>query len=289
MQRQSNLDRRKGRPSFGRRQLGRSISPQQVISGFDMADRQMRAQMRAVNAFKSRLGIKNITDANLARLKNRRGISAGRMRSLNEILRIKPEYVSSLRESARARRLIKLGLVRDPKFVQIENLAAFTHNVFQIMRSCEASGRQYSMAILDIDKFKRINDSFGHGVGDVVISEMASMLSAFAKKHGGAAARVGGEEFRVFVAMSPKELRTRIVELQKTFSDALEKPERRGAQPINSWQNWTAPTFSAGISAKKGNKKTLLNNVLNRLSTESDSALYKAKETRNTVAVFVKP
>ncbi len=286
MQRQSPLGRRRGRPSLGRRESARLISPQQMISDFDMADRKMRAQMRAVHALKSKLGVKNIVDSNIARLKKRWAKNREKTRLLDNLLDIKPEYVSSIKKSAWARRLLKIRLVRDPKFVQIENLAAFTHNVFQIMRACEANGQQYSMAIVDIDKFKRINDSFGHGVGDVVISEMASMLSNFAKKYGGAAARVGGEEFRVFVAMSPKEFQAKLAGLQIAFSRSLEKPERRGTKPIKDWTGWTAPTFSAGISAKKGNKQALLNNVLSRLSTESDAALYEAKKTRNAVLVF---
>jgi diguanylate cyclase (GGDEF)-like protein len=140
------------------------------------------------------------------------------------------------------------------------------------------------MVIFDIDRFKRINDKFGHGVGDLVINEIADLLDAFAKRFGGHAARVGGEEFRVFVPIEAKRLVPEIKALQKAFSQNLARPERRGVNPIKSWNGWTAPTFSVGISGRNGKKtKRSLANILSALATESDAALYTAKKKRNDV------
>src|SRR5690606_3014830 len=59
-----------------------------------------------------------------------------------------------------------------------------------------ATAAQPAVLLADIDDFKKINDTFGHDVGDRVISAVAQVL----EKHGGAdiTGRVGGEEFALF-------------------------------------------------------------------------------------------
>lgn len=54
-----------------------------------------------------------------------------------------------------------------------------------------------SLALFDIDKFKMVNDTYGHQCGDEVIRYVASLLNKGAIKHGGIAGRYGGEEFVV--------------------------------------------------------------------------------------------
>ncbi len=52
-----------------------------------------------------------------------------------------------------------------------------------------------SVALFDIDKFKNVNDTYGHLVGDEVIKMVARVSAEYAEKHGGFACRYGGEEF----------------------------------------------------------------------------------------------
>ncbi len=52
-----------------------------------------------------------------------------------------------------------------------------------------------SVALFDIDKFKNVNDTYGHLVGDEVIKMVAHVSAEYAEKHGGFACRYGGEEF----------------------------------------------------------------------------------------------
>lgn len=52
-----------------------------------------------------------------------------------------------------------------------------------------------SLALFDIDKFKMINDTYGHSCGDEVIRHVAALLNQGALEHGGIAGRYGGEEF----------------------------------------------------------------------------------------------
>ena len=66
----------------------------------------------------------------------------------------------------------------------------------------ERKTRQLSIISLDIDHFKRINDSFGHGAGDLVLQEVGSILQAHVRDTD-IASRVGGEEFLLLLSESP--------------------------------------------------------------------------------------
>jgi diguanylate cyclase (GGDEF)-like protein/PAS domain S-box-containing protein len=78
----------------------------------------------------------------------------------------------------------------------LPNRACLEEKLRETLAHCERSGRQAALLCLDVDRFKQINDTYGHGVGDMCLQEVASRLAEWA---GGTdvAARVGGEEFSV--------------------------------------------------------------------------------------------
>lgn len=65
----------------------------------------------------------------------------------------------------------------------------------QFIRTAEEEKTPLSIALFDIDHFKRVNDTYGHLFGDLVIKTIAGFASEMAKKYRGFAARYGGEEF----------------------------------------------------------------------------------------------
>lgn len=71
----------------------------------------------------------------------------------------------------------------------LPNLARLTAN------AC-ASGRRIAALLLDLDRFKQINDAFGHAAGDVVLAEIGERLRRGLRPHD-LAARIGGEEFLI--------------------------------------------------------------------------------------------
>jgi len=151
--------------------------------------------------------------------------------------------------------------------------------VFKIIRKCESEHEYYSLATIDLDNFKQLNDRYGHGAGDVVIDQIAKRLSEFAKEHNGAAARVGGEEFKLIVSMPPEELLNKLTELKNQFSHSLSNPEQFDVKPITSWEGWRGPSFSAGISNRVGSgKEQQVGSIVSKLALDSDAALYRAKE-----------
>ncbi len=58
----------------------------------------------------------------------------------------------------------------------------------------------HTLALFDLDGFKNYNDTFGHPAGDSLLARLGSSLSAFATAHGGAAYRIGGDEFCLLCA-----------------------------------------------------------------------------------------
>ena len=130
-------------------------------------------------------------------------------------------------------------------------------------------GSNIGVALLDLDKFKNINDTLGHGTGDVVLKQAAEVLAQTVRK-GDLLARWGGEEF---LAIFPE------TDLEGTLA-AAEK--LRLAVQSASWPALETPgvTVSIGVALKAPSVswETALK--------EADAALYRAKESgRNQVCL----
>jgi diguanylate cyclase len=74
------------------------------------------------------------------------------------------------------------------------NRRVFDEALRGALAAWHAQGKQVSIAILDIDRFKALNDGFGHMAGDLVLREVARLLKEHAPR-GAFVARYGGEEF----------------------------------------------------------------------------------------------
>lgn len=151
-------------------------------------------------------------------------------------------------------------------------------------------GRNYAIAMLDVDHFKRFNDTYGHDVGDQVLRLVASRIR---RVRGGTAYRYGGEEFCVvFPRRSVEEcaefieqIREEIADYRMSLRDSGLRPRRarqgsrrRGATPLGSDQ--VSVTLSAGIAAR-GDDDHGSQSVMQK----ADRMLYKAKKAgRNRVA-----
>ncbi len=81
----------------------------------------------------------------------------------------------------------------DP-LTDLPNRAAFLERIRQVVRSAEQDGRPVAVAIIDLDRFKEVNDTLGHDSGDVLINEMARRLSRHVRGED-TVARLGGDEF----------------------------------------------------------------------------------------------
>lgn len=129
-----------------------------------------------------------------------------------------------------------------------------------------------SLMVLDIDRFKAINDNFGHDTGDRVIIEVVRISSAILRKND-VFGRMGGEEFAILLPETPLQeadlIANRLcVQISQANVRAAEKP--------------VAFTISCGVTQLENDDESP-EQILKR----ADVALYKAKQQgRNKVIVF---
>ncbi|MEL7357910.1 MAG: AAA-like domain-containing protein [Cyanobacteria bacterium J06555_13] len=82
---------------------------------------------------------------------------------------------------------------------QLSNRRVFDLQLGQAWQRSKESGLALSLIILDIDCFKRYNDTYGHLTGDFCLKQVANVLRSRVRKASGTAARYGGEEFAVIL------------------------------------------------------------------------------------------
>jgi len=130
-----------------------------------------------------------------------------------------------------------------------------------------------SLLMLDLDHFKRINDTFGHLGGDDVLKSFAQLVRSCLRKED-LLARYGGEEF---VVLLPGASQT------AAYSLAQRIREEVSARPLTANGQLVRVTVSVGLACEGGDTLPSLEAMLER----ADEALYKAKhEGRNQVIVL---
>lgn len=141
----------------------------------------------------------------------------------------------------------------------------------QHQKRLERSGHhRFCLALLDIDHFKRINDTHGHNVGDEVLREFAATLQS-SLRDTDVLARWGGEEFLLLINDTAPE--------QANFG--LDRArELLAAKPLLSHMPDLKVTFSAGLTSYDDDEE------LSQCIERADKALYQAKRTgRNRTVV----
>ena len=130
-------------------------------------------------------------------------------------------------------------------------------------------GKELSLIMLDIDFFKKVNDTYGHDVGDIVIRDVAAIIKSFVNESAGeAAGRWGGEEF--FLLLPDKGLK----------EAAAIAEELRKAVEAHEFETAGHKTVSLGVV--NVNAASDYQGIFIR----ADQALYEAKEGgRNRVVI----
>lgn len=144
-------------------------------------------------------------------------------------------------------------------------------------------GGLYTVAMLDVDHFKKFNDTYGHDTGDAVLRMIANKMSKVTG--GGAAYRYGGEEFTiVFTGKSSADVKSHLENLRESIADTpfvINRASRRKSdKKVKRTKNKSVKvTVSIGVSDSSNNASTPWD-VLKL----SDKALYRAKgKGRNCV------
>jgi diguanylate cyclase (GGDEF)-like protein len=145
----------------------------------------------------------------------------------------------------------------------------------------------YSMAMVDIDYFKKFNDKYGHDVGDDVLRLVASKIKLVSG--GGRAFRYGGEEFAlIFSGKTLEEMLPHLEILRDTISQAKFTPRDKGRPKKKperiTKSNSNTKKLSVTVSIGAAEKNTAIKTAQDVL-TAADKALYRAKKNgRNRVS-----
>ena len=145
-------------------------------------------------------------------------------------------------------------------------------------------GRKYSVAMMDIDHFKKFNDTYGHDIGDQVLKLVATQLAKV--KSGGRVFRYGGEEFTVIF---PRKQAEQTLQELETLRQAIADYQMVIRQPVRVGKDGrkmkkSANTKSVSVTISIGVATRLPKQNFEQVMKAADKKLYQAKKNgRNNV------
>ncbi len=188
--------------------------------------------------------------------------------------------------------IITLSVLRDSYNMAFRDDLTGIPSRRSLNESLHGLGRRYTVAMIDVDHFKRFNDTYGHDVGDQVLKMVARKMMNVGG--GGRAYRYGGEEFTIiFSGRRAEDALPHLEELRVAIADyrlALRSGERpkdkrqgkgqRGSSAARGEGAYASVTVSIGV-AESGEE---LKNAVGVMKA-ADEALYKAKNRgRNQIS-----
>ncbi len=142
----------------------------------------------------------------------------------------------------------------------VANRRSFDGELARSVAWARETGETLALATVDIDHFKKINDTWGHGVGDQALQAVANALRVIARREDDVVARLGGDEFAVL-------LRTDRLSARRAADEVRTALEAVDSLPCGT------PGLSIGIALMPDHAGTA-----DELRAASDAALYEAKE-----------
>lgn len=151
----------------------------------------------------------------------------------------------------------------------------FEKDLEEEIRTANAYGKNPSLVGIDLDRFKNVNDTYGHPQGDSVLKELVTLCRRYIRKDDkgvdlDAIGRIGGEEFLMLLLETPIQRALEIAESLKKEVETHKFTNLSGKEPIKL-------TASFGVLEYSGQYDKP------RFLDEVDKLLYQAKKTRNTV------
>gem|GEM_PF-1740472 len=154
----------------------------------------------------------------------------------------------------------------DP-MTEVVNRSTFLVDLGKAIEEAKISGEMFALLFIDLDKFKEINDSLGHGIGDTLLIQFAKRMKENIR-HRDVVGRIGGDEFLILLRDIDKG---KVEALVKRMHDHFSQPYLIKDQELLS-------TSSIGIAMYPVDGESP-----KVLMQKADIALYKAKEQRNHV------
>jgi diguanylate cyclase (GGDEF)-like protein len=141
------------------------------------------------------------------------------------------------------------------------------------VKRSQRTGAPLSLVLVDIDDFKKLNDSLGHAAGDTVLAHIASVMQQ-AIRDTDLLARYGGEEFVLLAPQTDLSGACRLAE--KLRRDIAENPP-----PVVGPQGSIRVTVSMGVAQLRSSARQLFD--------EADRALYRAKQSGKDCLCLAEP
>lgn len=154
----------------------------------------------------------------------------------------------------------------------LPNRAYLTRSIETKIREAEVSGRKIAFFFIDLDKFKDINDSLGHNIGDVLLKQVAERMTSLLT-NGNVLARQGGDEFIMVAEDAQTE-----ADMESLANKILQEASR--PFEVQDRELWIGASVGIAQYPKDGTDAV-------ELLQFSDTAMYRAKASgRNTFAFF---
>ena len=158
------------------------------------------------------------------------------------------------------------------------NRRAMEKTVPRILDLERRDGKNSSILMIDIDKFKNVNDEYGHGTGDEVLKEVVAVIKETIRKSD-FTFRYGGEEFVIFLANASldqshvlaEKIRKKVEELKVSHKEKIIDPTISiGCMSTSELDRWLSE-----------DKNKDLKEVMNDLIDKADTAMYYSKKHKD--------
>jgi len=185
------------------------------------------------------------------------------------------EQLDSINNQLREQNKTLKVLSETDSLTGLYNRQHLTERLKRLLASSRRSGRKFAVLMLDLDHFKKLNDAYGHLVGDEALKLIADILRHTLRKRD-YAARFGGEEFLVLLPGADARRGEEIAERLRSVI---------AGKPLQLEDATLKITLSIGLAVYPE-----VGNDVDSLIRAADDALYKAKDAgRNRCVIADKP
>lgn len=176
--------------------------------------------------------------------------------------------MAALYQIARQKRQVEALSVTD-ELTGLNNRRALLEQANRLFAQSTRTGDPVSLALIDIDHFKQVNDVHGHPTGDRILVELAALLKQYVRR-ADVVARIGGEEFCVLMPSTDAD---GAAELCERLRQAVDEYDFRGTpgQPAP-----LSVTISTGVTTSRTDRAPP-DDSFAALYPRADQALYQAK------------
>jgi len=194
------------------------------------------------------------------------------LHTANEVQLVRQQVVHAENRIERLKAELEMvnKLVREDQLTGALNRRGLDDALLRESARADRGGKPLCIALIDLDNFKRVNDTFGHQAGDAVLAHLVAIVKETVRSND-LIGRYGGEEFMLLLPDAGLDIA--IAVMNRLQRGLAEKPLAWGTGQLEV-------TFSAGVALRRRgeNEVTLINHA--------DQALYEAKRVgKNRIIV----